>query len=146
MKNCPRERSGLTMIESGSFTPGRRTSMGTPLSGIDVAQGDGRLQVAELRHLLAGDLQNLVAHAKIGLPGGLARKDLRRSRTAICSTPRRKRHHRHQEGEDDVHDHAGRDDGHAFGHALGQKAAGIVEGGIGDWGLGIRGWWTRDWE
>ena len=76
MKNAPSERSGLTVTSNGSSTARPAHHERHALLRVDVAQGDGGLQVAELPHLLAGDFEDLVAGPQIGLPGGIAGKDL----------------------------------------------------------------------
>ncbi len=138
-EELPTRAVGLHHDGKRFFHPWPAHQHGHAFVDIDVAQRDGRDQIAELHHLLAGNLQNLVARAKIGLPSGIAWNHLANHARGLLD-PQAKCHHRRQKGEDDVHNHPRRDDGHALGHALGEKTAGIVERGIGDWGLGISGW------
>ena len=73
MRGTRPELSGVTMMVIGADWPLARPRTGSLL---DVAQGDGFLQVAEAADFAAGDLDDLVAHLKVRLPGGLAGNDL----------------------------------------------------------------------
>ena len=110
-------RSGLMLTQNGSATPGRWTRKSIPFSMS--AKRHGVHQIAKSQRAAAGiaDLHKRVAGLQVGPPRRLARINGRDSASQIFHT-QGVRHGGHQEGEDHVHDHAGRNDRHPLRHAL----------------------------
>ncbi len=97
---------------------------------------DAGLQIAKSRVFHVSNLGNFVAQLQIGSPCGAA--DHRSAHNAgHFRNPDGKCDRRHDESEDDIHNHAGGDDRHPLGHALRHVAARIV------WHVRIGNWFRR---